>query len=361
MGASHASGDLGTIPDEAAGWTVAALGLALVGVGAAYYAVAPDPTLFTVTVASLPGATTAVGWAGVRRWGVEAEFQPRLLRWAAVGGGVLGGLVLLVFLVQGGPLFELVPLLQFMTGVGTTGGVAIGVNEVRSVRAAREAERARVSAEHVREERDRLRFLNNLLRHNVLNKINVVQAYTRDVAERHDGEFDDELQTALTQSEEIAEVIENVRLLVRTTTEETEHRPVDLAAAVQAAVDSVEDGGATVETDVPTVRVRGDDILKYVVANLVRNAVQHHDGDAPTVRITADTGEDAVTLRVADDGPGIPDARKEEVLLPTESGDGGLGLYLTRTVVEGYGGSVDIEDNEPRGAVVVLHLPLAEA
>jgi signal transduction histidine kinase len=64
---------------------------------------------------------------------------------------------------------------------------------------------------------------------------------------------------------------------------------------------------------------------------------------------------------VADDGPGIPDGKKEEVLMPTESGDGGLGLYLTRTVVEGYGGSVDIEDNEPRGAVVMLHLPRAEA
>lgn len=368
MSSSHASGKpLEAIPDAAAGWTVAALGVAIV-LGATGYWWTTDGSLFNAVVVSLPGAATALGWGLARYRGLDEEFHPRLLKWTLTGGGVLGGLILVVVLFQGTPLVESVPLLLFMTGVGTTGGVAIGANEARSVVAAREAERMKVSAEHVREERDRLRFLNNLLRHNVLNKINVVQAYTRDVAERHDGSFDAELETALEQSREIAEVIENVRLLVRATTEETDRRPLGLTPTVASAIDSVGMADATVETSLPeNCWVVADDLLQYAVENLLRNAVQHHDGDEPTVRVTATTsttgdGGDhgTVRLRVADDGPGIPDPRKGAVLEPGERGDSGLGLYLVQTVVEGYGGSVAIQDNDPRGTVVELTLPQAQ-
>jgi two-component system OmpR family sensor kinase len=362
MASSHAAGELpDAIPEEAAGWTVAVLGLALVSGGVAYHTVVPDSEPFIAGIASLPGAATTGLWLVARdRW-IEAEHQPRLLQWSLVGGLILGGIVVVVALVQGGGLRDWFTLLQFLTGVGTASGVAIGTSEARSVRAAGGAARARVSAEHVREERDRLRFLNNLLRHNVLNKVQIIRAYTRDVSERHGGEFDEELATTMEQTEEIAELIENIRHLVQATTDDRPARPVDLQAAVAAAIDSVEpEAGVTVETDVPAVEIRGDDLLKYVVENLVRNGVQHHDRDDPTVRVTATVEDEAVRLRVADDGPGIPNGQKDDVLTPGEHGDSGLGLHLVRTVVEGYGGSVAIRDNEPRGTVVELTLPRAD-
>ncbi|WP_276258317.1 sensor histidine kinase [Haloglomus litoreum] len=362
MASSHAAGELpDAVPEEAAGWAVAALGLALVTVGVAYLAASPDAALFDTAIASLPGAATTGLWFLSRRLWSEPEHQPRLLRWTLIGGTILGGLILVVVLVQGTGLRESLLLLQFMTGVGTAAGVAIGTSEARSVEAARRAERARVSAEHVREERDRLRFLNNLLRHNVLNKVQIIRAYTRDVSERHDGEFDDELETTMEQTQEIAELIENVRHLVQATTDDRPARAVDLQAAVAAAIDSVEpEAGVTIETDVPAVEVRGDDLLKYVVENLVRNGVQHHDRDDPTVRVRATVEDESVRLYVTDDGPGIPNGRKEDVLTPGEHGDSGLGLHLVRTVVEGYGGGVAIRDNEPRGTVVELTLPRTE-
>ncbi|PSP96677.1 hypothetical protein BRC89_13565 [Halobacteriales archaeon QS_4_70_19] len=360
MASNHASGGVRPLPEEVAGWTVAALGLVLTGLGPVYYATAPDPEAFVTVVASLPGVMTTGLWLVANRQWVGTDQQPRLLRWTLLGGGVLGGLALAVVFVQGGSILGWLPLLQFVGGVGTTAGVAVGTSEARSIEAARRAERARVSAEHVREERDRLRFLNNLLRHNVLNKVNIVRAYTRDVAERQDGEFDTELETALAQTDDIAELVENVRHLVRATTDDRTRRPVDLRAAVQAGVDSVDvDSRGTVETDIPEVEVAGDDLLKYVVANLVRNGLEHHDRETATVRVGAAVEGETVTLRVADDGPGIPDERKEEVLRPGERGDSGLGLHLVSTVVKGYGGSVDIRDNDPQGTVVALTLPRA--
>jgi two-component system OmpR family sensor kinase len=364
MSSSHAVEGLpDAVPEEAAGWTVAVLGLALVAVGISYYAVVPGAALFDIAVASLPGAATVGLWLLSRQLWSSSDDQPRLLRWTLIGGGILGGLILVVVVVvQGSNFRDSVPLLQFMTGVGTTAGVAIGTSEARSVEAARRAERARVSTKHVREERDRLRFLNNLLRHNVLNKMQIVRAYTREVAEQQDGEFDEELETTMEQTREVAELVENVRHLVRATTDENPPRPVDLQAAVEAAVESIDpESGGTVETDVPAVTVEGDDLLKYVVENLVRNSFQHHDREAATVRVTGTADGETVSLRISDDGPGIPNGLKDEVLTPGEHGDSGLGLYLARTVIEGYGGSVGIRDNEPRGTVVELTLTRAEA
>jgi signal transduction histidine kinase len=106
-------------------------------------------------------------------------------------------------------------------------------------------------------------------------------------------------------------------------------------------------------------------MLRSVFRNLLNNAVQHSDRDEPTVVVSAETeaGGDWVVVRVADDGPGIPADRKETVFGKGEKGlesEGtGLGLYLVYTLVDHYGGSVWIEDNDPRGSVFVVRLRLA--
>jgi signal transduction histidine kinase len=74
--------------------------------------------------------------------------------------------------------------------------------------------------------------------------------------------------------------------------------------------------------------------------------------------------EGRVVVRVADNGPGVPDDRKEAVFGRGEKGlrstGTGLGLYLVDTLVDSYGGRVRVEDNDPEGAVFVVELPLAE-
>ena len=87
------------------------------------------------------------------------------------------------------------------------------------------------------------------------------------------------------------------------------------------------------------------------------NAVTHNDTAEPRVEVPATTHDGRAVVTIADDGPGSPDERKEAVSERevTEASDtGGVGLYLVRTLVERYGGRVRIEDNEPRGSVVIL-------
>jgi signal transduction histidine kinase len=70
--------------------------------------------------------------------------------------------------------------------------------------------------------------------------------------------------------------------------------------------------------------------------------------------------ESAVVIRVADNGPGIPDDQKETVFGKGEKGldsqGSGIGLYLVQTLVTTYGGSIWIEDNDPEGSVFAVEL-----
>jgi len=66
---------------------------------------------------------------------------------------------------------------------------------------------------------------------------------------------------------------------------------------------------------------------------------------------------------VADNGPGVPDDRKESVFGKSQQGRGspgtGIGLFLVHTPVEWYGDEVWVEEYQPRGTIfsVELHRP----
>lgn len=75
--------------------------------------------------------------------------------------------------------------------------------------------------------------------------------------------------------------------------------------------------------------------------------------------------DDSVRIRVADNGPGIPEDQRDRIFESDEKGldstGTGMGLYLVTNLVDMYDGSVWIEDNEPRGTVFVVELPTTDA
>ncbi|MFB6206014.1 MAG: PAS domain S-box protein [Haloglomus sp.] len=216
---------------------------------------------------------------------------------------------------------------------------------------------------------DELEALNRLLRHDVLNDMHVIMAW----AERLEAHVDDAGQASLAKlqrsADHIVELTRNAREFVETLTADDEMActPVRLDQILENELElrreSFPEASFEVPRDLPATPVVANEMLGSVFRNLLNNAVQHHDGETPHVRVTCDVDEDVVRVRVADDGPGVPDERKEAIFgkgdRDLDSAGTGIGLYLVDALVTQYGGEVRVEDNEPRGAVFVVELPRA--
>ncbi|MHC3437978.1 ATP-binding protein [Natrialbaceae archaeon A-gly3] len=104
--------------------------------------------------------------------------------------------------------------------------------------------------------------------------------------------------------------------------------------------------------------------LEVALGELLENAIVHNDSKRPVVEVAVECGEHSVEVRVADDGPRIPEM-EVDVLSGARSIDplyhgSGLGLWVIYWVVKRSGGTVTFDYNEPRGNVVTLELPAGE-
>jgi signal transduction histidine kinase len=113
--------------------------------------------------------------------------------------------------------------------------------------------------------------------------------------------------------------------------------------------------------------VRGNpEKLQRVLYNLVQNAVRHTPQDG-TVSLRAEGDAGFVRIEVADDGEGIPAEQAEQVFERFfRGGDGarngtgaGLGLSISRAIVEAHGGRIWVEPREGRGSRVIFTVPAA--
>ncbi|MFA5889582.1 MAG: PAS domain S-box protein [Actinomycetota bacterium] len=138
---------------------------------------------------------------------------------------------------------------------------------------------------------------------------------------------------------------------------------VALRAAIEHAVDlAIPPDGVRVRTEVPEgINVIADPLrLDQIVINLLTNAYRY---GGPNVTLTASSSHGTAVLRVADDGPGVPEELVPRLFDPfARGGDvagtpgSGLGLAIVRRLVDAFGGEIRHEHNSPTGAIFALRL-----
>jgi len=219
--------------------------------------------------------------------------------------------------------------------------------------------------ETIEKQREDLKLLNQIVRHDIRNDLQIVLAYVDLIADQSDDVEPEYVETALENARHAVELTETAREVTDTVlTEETTHEPVPLRDVLVGGLGEIRsahpDAEITVDGEIPAVSVVADEVLDSVFRNLIQNAIQHNDAELPAVTVAVTEEDRTVTVRVADNGPGIPDDRKDDIFgrgeKGLESSGTGIGLYLVETLVESYGGEVWIEDNEPTGSVFVVRL-----
>jgi len=105
------------------------------------------------------------------------------------------------------------------------------------------------------------------------------------------------------------------------------------------------------------------DRLQHAVVHVIENAAQAIvDGGKPgLVAVSTRSGGKSMEIRIADNGPGIPDECRADIFEPLFSGRSGgigLGLPIARRIVEQHDGTIALDSHQDQGTTVIVTLPL---
>lgn len=242
-------------------------------------------------------------------------------------------------------------LSNFVIG-GAVGGTLTGLY----------ASRARNQRVALKQQANRLTLLNRLLRDQIINSAMAIKGHAGVLK----NEYSDESVGAVDrQADDIVDVIENVKYLSGTAdSDDFSLVPIDLNTTVESALEATkaEHPDAVCGLDLPeqSIEVQANSQLSEVFRHLFENAVQYNDAETPQLDVTVETTTAYVSVRVADNGPGLP-ADQQALLERGEIAEyddptTGFGLNIVRLLVEGFDGDIEttVTDN---GTTVEIRLP----
>jgi two-component system NtrC family sensor kinase len=229
-------------------------------------------------------------------------------------------------------------------------------------------ERRVLEGEHARS----LERLSASIAHEIRNPITAAKSLVQQMEE--DPGASENVEYARVALAELERVERSVSHLLRfARDEELRFGELRLADVVDSALETFRDrlarSGIALERRLDCAgALRGDaEKLRRVAINLVANAVEalEHAGTKEP-RIAVEVGENLagsqVWLRVSDNGPGLSPAARDRLFSPfyTSKQEGtGLGLALSQKLVEGHGGSIEVESRPGAGAAFLVTLPKA--
>ena len=171
------------------------------------------------------------------------------------------------------------------------------------------------------------------------------------------------------QAERAGDIVRRMREFVRKNPARQE--PLESAAMFRDALALFEPSAAAhdlrVEADVPDSLppVLADRVqIEEVALNLLQNALEAVDGQPEKkVRFVVTQEGSSIVVAISDNGPGLAPAARErlfEAFYTTKPGGLGLGLSLSRSIVEAHGGHLSLDESEQRGAAFRFYLPIAQ-
>ncbi|MFX0185943.1 MAG: PAS domain S-box protein, partial [Candidatus Hodarchaeota archaeon] len=210
-----------------------------------------------------------------------------------------------------------------------------------------------------KEAEEREEFLTTLLRHDLINKIHVVNGYLRllkksDLSEENKNIIDRAANACI----ECEQLLEKVGML-REIDQKEELTKVNLDIQIQKAImknlGKAKENQIEIEYEGVQFDVIGGPLLEELFQNLVENAIKH--SECSKIKISSYRDDKATVVSVEDNGKGIDKEIREKFFDKTFfSKRKGIGTYIIKRIAENYGGSVSIKASKLGGARFVIRL-----
>lgn len=225
-----------------------------------------------------------------------------------------------------------------------------------------DANQSREQAERVNRQ---LQIMDRMLRHNVKTDMNIILLRAEMLKRRADQSLQADAQEIIDRSNRLLDTIDKERKIAEAVSPRTEIIPVELSRELENVVESLSQQYPSAQIEYETtdrLTVFALPQVYDVLHELIENAIVHNDQDQPEVTATLTREDGTAQIRIADNGPGIPDVEKQ-VRTETQNIDplnhgSGLGLWLIYWFINRVDGTLRFEDNDPRGSVVLIEIPV---
>lgn len=199
-----------------------------------------------------------------------------------------------------------------------------------------------------------LSLVNRILRHDILNDLNVIYMAVDNLSERDESRETELSKQAVNRSLKLIEEMRNL--------EDTGYSGCISSSELRQMIGEISQDFPVQVNIIGECNVIADKALNSVIGNILRNAIVH--GKADTIDIRLEQGPELCEIQIADNGCGIPDDIKAHVFEKGfkhgETGHTGFGLYIAHKVISRYG-EITLKDNYPTGTVFILKLRSAES
>jgi len=210
-----------------------------------------------------------------------------------------------------------------------------------------------------------LHVLDNILRHNIRNSLNVIYGRANQLRAAVDGDLEAAADAIVETADDLLTTSEKSHEITKVLSEDAEIRRIDLAGHLEGIAESTTAEWPDVELSVSVpeaVVVTALPTIGSALEELVTNAAAHNDHETPQVTVTVTVDDGMADVRIADNGPGISAFDREVLESGTAIGalshGSGLGLWLVYWVVTRSNGDLSVTDRKPRGTAVTVSVPV---
>jgi len=242
-------------------------------------------------------------------------------------------------------------LSNFLIG-GATGGTLTGLYAAQNDRQRRD----------LRQQANRLILLNRLLRDEVINAATAIKGHSQIIEAGEDGADPGVIDQ---QADAVIDTVENVKYLAETADrDDSSLGSVEVCEILTEEVGRARarhpDASISLTGVDETVRARASAQLGEVFRHLIENAVEYSDSPAPAVEIDVSATSRVASVRITDDGPGLPESQQQLLeqgeIAEFDDPSTGFGLNIVRLLVESFDGMIETTVTEG-GSTVEVTLP----